>query len=207
MLPPHDYATYRFRRHHHRDHAEKGYLYTMDALDERSGEVLATCDVTGRPAQTALALTDAHGGRWHMVPNRRFMPTRWTVTGPTQQVVVQFEQKVLGKLVNPAYAVALTLLDSHDRELGRLMDPRASVVDRLLGLGPDEWAVLDGDRMLGKLAYLRRLKEAPTGFLGTLKSIMAGSDQGFVSMGPEHALAAPAALAMVLLFNQLTDAS
>jgi hypothetical protein len=45
-----------------------------------------------------------------MKPNRKVMPSRWIVTDPDGRITVQFDQKVLGKLVNLLYRVALTLL-------------------------------------------------------------------------------------------------
>lgn len=45
-------------------------------------------------------------------------------------------QKILGKLVNPIFTVVFTLLDGQGEEIARLIDPRKSIPDRLLGLGP-----------------------------------------------------------------------
>ena len=60
---------------------------------------------------------------------------------------------------------------------------------------------------MAKLARLPKQKEKPRGALGKLRSLLAGSDQGIISAGPDHVLAAPLALGMLMIFDELTDVS
>jgi uncharacterized cupin superfamily protein len=81
------------------------------------------------------------------------------------------------------------------------------------GPGPPATAVLPGSATL----RLRRRYDAagkPRGYRHTLEivdeasgAILAGSDPGIVSLGPEHLLAAPAALGMLALMEVLTGPS
>jgi DNA-binding NarL/FixJ family response regulator len=102
------------------------------------------------------------------------MPTRWTMTDPSEQVVVQFDQKVLGKLVNPAHKVVFSLLDAHANEIGRLIDPRESVPERLFGLGPDEW-VLRGENPAVAIVARRRMRRHTFVITARKRMLMRGS--------------------------------
>ena len=113
----------------------------------------------------------------------------------------------MGKLVNPLYRVALALLDREGEEAYRLADQRTSTSDRIFGLPPREWPLLAGGKPVAKLARLPSQKEKPTGALGRLRSFLAGSDQGIISASPEDVLAAPVALGMLMILDELTDTS
>lgn len=201
-----DRAAYRVRRTRRSD-APKKYRYTLELTDDRTREVMASCDVVGQPTFSLLKITDREQRVWQMRPNRKIMPSRWIVTDPLDTIAMQFDQKTLGKLVNPLYRVALALLDGRGKEVYRLVDPRTSLPDRILGLGPGEWALLAGDKPVAKLARLPKQKEYPTGALGRLKRFIVGSDRAIVSAGEDHLLPAPVALGMLVIFEALTDAS
>jgi len=185
----------------------KKYRHTFELTDDRTQQVLAACDLVGRAVFSTLTITDEDEREWQMRPNRKVMPSRWVVTDPDGRIAMQFDQKMLGKMVNPFYRVALALLDREGEEVYRLVDQRTSTPDRIFGLPPREWALLAGDKPAAKLARLRKQKEKPTGAFGKLRSFLAGSDQGIISAGPDHVLAAPVALGMLMIFEELTDVS
>ena len=136
------------------------------------------------------------------------MPTRWALHDPTQKIVLQFDQKVLGKLTNPLYRVALALLDAEGKERYRLVDPRTSIPDRIMGIHAGDWPLLEGERPVAKMTALAREPQSPAkGLLGRLKRLIQHSDRGFVSAGDTHLLPAPAVLALLRLFDEVTDTS
>lgn len=183
------------------------YQYTLEMTDDRTQQVMAVCDLVGRAAFSTLAIVDRDWQAWQMKPNRKVMPSRWVVTDPKEHIAMQFDQKILGKLANPLYRVALALLDAEGREVYRLVDPRTDIPDRIFGLGPGEWAIMAGEKPVAKLVGLPKQKEQPTGLFGKLRGYLAGSDQGIISGGADHVLEAPVALGMLMIFNELTDTS
>jgi hypothetical protein len=110
-------------------------------------------------------------------------------------------------MLNPLYKIVLTLQDYEGKEIYRLVDPRTSIPDRILGTGPDIWALMSGDKPVAKLALLPQQTEPAKGILSKLKNMLATSDMGIISAGSAHALPAPVALGMLMLFNELTDTS
>ena len=100
-----------------------------------------------------------------------------------------------------------SLLDGEGKIVYRLLDPRSNIADRLFGVGPDDWVISDGDRLAAKLVRLPRPKPKASGLLGALRSLLTSADPAVVSSGPQHIFPAPVALAMLLLFQELTDAS
>jgi hypothetical protein len=118
----------------------------------------------------------------------------------------QFHQQILRKLLNPWRRTGLVLLDVDGRELFRLVGPKAGVLGRIFGPGIDDWIVMERDKLVAKLVRLPR-EEEPKGLLGHLGKLLARSDQGIASTGPTHVLPAPAALAPLMLVDELTDSS
>jgi len=202
-----DQAIYRIRKLHRRSDRPKKYRHTLELTDDRTQQVMAACDVIGQATFSNLAIADSDQRAWRMRPNRKVMPSRWIVTDPEERVAMQFDQKILGKLVNPLYRVALALLDRDGEEVCRLVDPRTNIPDRILGLGPGEWALLAADEPVAKLVRLSRRTGPPAGALGKLRRFFAVSDRGIVSAGRDHVLAAPVALGMLMIFEELTDIS
>ena len=94
-----------------------------------------------------------------------------------------------------------------DRELLRLADPRTGVLGRMFGPGPDDWVLMQDDTTIAKLVRLPKEPEAPKGLLGHLGKLLSRTDQGIASLGPTHVLGAPAALALLMLVDELTDTS
>jgi hypothetical protein len=135
------------------------------------------------------------------------MPSRWVITDPGRQTVVQLDAKIAGKLLNPLYRTSLAVLDAQGNERFRLLDPRAGTAERLLGVGPDDWAFVQGDAVAARLVMLPRQGEPPSGLLGRIAHVFAGRDRGLVSAGPEHILPAPAVLAIAAIHDELTNVS
>jgi hypothetical protein len=203
-----DAAIYRVCSSFRKEGKPNGYQQTLELVDDASREVLASWDQLGpRPLFDAVAIVDAKGRTWRMQPNRKIMPSRWTVDDPDGRTAVHFDQNILGKLTNPLYRVALCILDDEEKELYRLVDPRTNVPDRIFGAGPDDWVLVDGGEPVAKLVRLPRPVQKRSGLAGALRALIAGTDPGVVSAGGQHVLAAPIALGMMILFKPLTDIS
>jgi hypothetical protein len=142
-----------------------------------------------------------------MKPNRKIMPSRWIVTDPGERIAIQFDRKLLEKMVKPLHRTSLALLDGEDRELFRVVDTRTSLTDRVLGVDLDDWAVMAGDTRVAGLVQLPRPKEPATGLFGKLKNWLVGSDQGLMSTGARHVLPAPVALGMLLILDSFAKSS
>ena len=186
----------------------KKYRGTYELVDEENGQIAAYCDLIGRAMFAGLDIYDAGNRLWPLRANRKIMPTRWALQNPSGQVIVQFDQKVLGKLTNPLYRVVLALLDSEGHERYRLVDPRSSIPDRIMSIHIGDWPLLEGDRPIARITKLAREPAKPArGLLGKLRNLIQITDRGFVSAGDNHALPAPAVLALLLLFDEVTDTS
>jgi len=134
----------------------KNYAGTFEITDDKTQQVMAVCDLVGKAVFAMLVIMAHQEKAWQMRPNRKIMPSRWVVTDPGQHIAMQFDQKMLGKLINPLYKTALTLEDGQGKELFRLVDPRTNIPDRVLGVGPNDWALMDGDQPVAKLVRLSR---------------------------------------------------
>jgi len=207
MSIPEDQAVYRIHRFHQQGEKPKKYRCTLEMTDDRTHQVTAMCDLVGQAMFSTLTIMDHEQQIWHMKPNRKIMPSRWLVTDPNQQVVMQFDQRILGKLANPLTRVALILLDGQGKEVYRLVDPNTNIPDRIVGIGSGEWAIMDGDQPVAKMVWLTRQEDQPTGLFGKLKAFLRNSDRGIISAGSTHVLPAPVALGMLLIFNEVTDIS
>ena len=136
-----DNAVYRVRQFYQKGEKPKKYCYTFEVIDEHTHQVMAVCDLIGRAVFATLEIFDHNQQTWQMKPNRKIMPSRWIVIDPNQQVAMQFEQKILGKLINPLYKVALALMDGNGNEVYRLVDPRKNIPDRIMAANTGEWTI------------------------------------------------------------------
>jgi len=202
-----DQAVYRIRRFYDKGDKPKKYRGSYEVTDEPTGQIMASGDLIGQAVFATHAFLDHKQQTWQMKPNRKIMPSRWIVTDPEEKVVLQFDQKILGKMVNPLYKVVLAILDSEGREVYRLVDPRTNIPDRIMTANIGEWTIVEGDRPVAKLAWLPRQGEPPKGMFKRLKTFFTPSDRAVISAGRRHVLPAPAALGMLLLFDALTDTS
>jgi len=200
-------ACYRIQRSLDRGDKPKKYRGPFRLIDEDTGLVAASCDLVGNAAFATVTIRDGENRHWQMRPNRKVMPSRWIVTDPQQRVAMQFDQKILAKLVNPLYRTVLVLLTEDDSEAFRLVDPVANIADRMFGAKIGDWAVLSGDKLVAKLTRLKRAGEPAGGLLGKVRHWLQSSDFAIVSASEEHALSAPVALSMYLIFRELNDPS
>ena len=208
MIAEENRPTYRQRRYRKKEQVPKKYRGTYELSDEATGQVAARCDLIGQAMFKGLDIYDADAKLWKLRANRRIMPTRWALYDPSDNVVLQFDQRVFGKLINPLCRVALTLLDAEGRERFRLVDPRTSIPDRVMSIHVGDWPLLEGDRPVAKMTALAREPQKPSkGLLGKLKKFFKLSDRGFVSAGDTHLLPAPAVLVLLLLSDEVTDTS
>lgn len=202
-----EHALYRLGRTRRDGPPIKRYRGTWVLSDDATRQVLATCDLIGVPTFGKHDIVDGGGQVWHLTANRAVMPSRWLLTDPSRQLVLQFHQQILRKILNPWRRTGLVLLEANDRELFRLVDPRTGVLDRIFGAHLDDWVLMARDEPVAKLVRLPKDQEEPKGVLGHLSKLLGRSDQGIASHGPTHVLAAPAALALLMLVNELTDSS
>ena len=198
-------AVYRFQRFKRKGSLPGKYKGTLQVRDHLTEDVLAICDVIGDPVFAAQTVTDAKGRAWQMKANRRLMPSRWLVSNPGGQVVMQFDQKISRKLVNPLTRVMLALLDADGRERYRFVDPESNLIDKVMGGSPLEWAIVEGRTVVAKLVNIPRQKVTPKGIRGWVQRLLTGSDRCLVSLGPSHLLPAPAALSLIILLDALSS--
>jgi len=211
MTIPADQAVFRARRLRREGDVPENYLFTMELADDRSGQVTASCDLTGKASFTTVSIVDPEGRAWRMEPNRRIMPTRWAVSDPARQVAMQFDREIARHLANPLHKVILFLRDAEGKEAYRLVDPRTFLPDRILGVGPDDWMLVREEKPVAMAARLPkpvdRAGGAMDGIIGRLKHWIASSDRdwGIVSAGSGHALSAPVALGLLLILIEMTE--
>ncbi len=202
---PVEHAVYRVRKSRRKGDMPKKYRYTLEMTDDRTQQIMAACDLIGHAAFSTLAITDHENQTWQMKPNRKIMPSRWIVTDPREQTAMQFDQRILGKLVNPITKNVFVMLDAQEREVYRIVDLRNSIPDRMFGVGSDDYAIMAGEELVAKLIWLPRQTEQPQGLLGKIKGFLTSSDRAIVSVGEQHALKAPVALGMVMIFSEVVE--
>ena len=202
-------AAYRIVRRRRSGEMPRKYEATYELVDEERQEIVAVCDLIGKAVFATLEIRDGKSNSWTLKPNRKVMPSRWLVTDADGEVAVQFDQKILGKLINPLYKTVLAILDGDGNELCRLVDVHGAKASRLLGLEIGKYAVARDDKAIATFESLpgRERHEKPKGLLGKLARWLTSHDSAIVSRGPDHFLPAPFALAMYLLYDDLTDTS
>ena len=198
-------AVYRIRQLVREGDKPMIYQESLEIADDRTKEVLARCDLFGPAAFSKIEIIDKNYQTWQMKPVRRFKASRWIVTDPEKRIAMQIDQKAVGKFINPIYKVVLVLRDWEENVKFRLVEPKSNIPDRILPVNAGEWAIMAGDKPAAKLTWLPRQEVAAKGFLGKLKRLLTASDRAIISAGPLHCLDAPAALAVYLLFSELTD--
>lgn len=196
-------AVLRFRKFYRKGDTPGKYKHSYKVIDDHTEKVLATCDLFGQAIFSNLAITDDKDQTWQMKPNRKIMPSRWIITDCKQNIAMQLDQKILGKIVNPIYKVMLGLLDGEGREVYRFVDPRTNIPDRIMAIFPNEWALLKEDTPMAKIISLPRKTKESKGLLGKLRSFIPATDDGLISIGSEPLLEAPVALGMYIIFSEL----
>jgi hypothetical protein len=202
-----EHALYRLRRTRRDGVSASGYRGTWELSDDRSKQMLATCDLMSVVTFRAHDIVDGNGKVWRLAANRAVMPSRWLLTSPTQRLVLQIDQPVVRKLLNPWRATGFLLLDGEGKELFRLVDGRTGLLARIFGPSIDEWVLMQGTAPVAKLVRLPKEREEPKGLLGHVGKVLSRTDQGIASTSSTHVLDAPSALALLMLVNELTDSS
>lgn len=198
-----EHALYRVRRTRRDGVSGSRYRGTWEISHEAAKQVLATCDLMRAVVFGTHEIVDHEQQVWRLSANRSVMPSRWLLTDPARRLVLQFDQQILRKFLNPWRRTGLVLLDASGRELFRLVGRKTGVLDRIFGPSIHDWAVMEGDRSAARLVHLPTQQEAPKGMLGRMAKLVERADQGIASAGPAHVLAAPAALALLMLVDGL----
>jgi hypothetical protein len=189
------------------DPPPKGYKYTVALSDEASGGRLAHCDVCGQLLHASQAIETESGQRWSLSPNRRIMPSHWTLSDPNDRVVLVLDQRIFGKLVNPLTRVGMSIRNPQGAVAFRVVEPDASLPERLLGPDPDAWAVEADDGPVALIATLVKTDQPARGWRGKLQRFIRGADVGLVSLGEEHRFGVAESLAILMIFRELRDIS
>jgi hypothetical protein len=199
------HALYRVRRTRRDGMSDRRYRGTWELSDDATKQVLATCDLMRAAVFGTHEIRDHDQQVWRLSANRAVMPSRWLLTDPAQRLALQYDQQVLRKLVNPWRRTGLVLLDADGKELFRLVDPRTGLLDRTFGPGTDNWVLMQDDKPAARLLRLPKAQGEPKGLLGRLAKLVTRGDQGIASATATHALGAPAALALLMLADELTN--
>ncbi len=207
MITSVNQAIYRLHSFSRKENVPSNYRGSYQLLDEQSQQVMAFCDISGHATFSLVSILDEEHKTWTMRPNRKILPTRWILTDPSASIAMQFDQNLPRKLINPIYKIFLTLLDGQDKENYHVVDQRESFVDRILGVAPDDWLLMEGDEPVAKITRLPRYKRQPEGLWQKLRAFLAGSDKAIVSLKGGHVISAPIALCLLLILHELTASS
>ena len=206
--PVTDKTAYRIRRRSDPRGKPAKYRATYTLVDEQAQKTVVQAYQIGRAVFGRMTLVEPRGRQWTLQPNRKVLPTRWLLSDEQERLAFQFDQKVLGKLVNPLFKTVLAILDAQDRELMQLVNLHSKKAAFVLGLEHGKYALVRDQSALAELATLPREKPAARkGLLGSFKRFMASSDRALISVSDRHPLPPPAALAMYLLYEEITDTS
>lgn len=187
------------------DHPPKGYRHTVALVDDATGDRLAQCDVCGLLLHASQTIETDTGQLWGLRPNRRIMPSHWTLSDPNDQAVLVLDQRIFGKLSSPLSGVGMSLKDPQGTVLYRVVEPDASLPERLLGPDPRAWTVEDNDRPVALIASLPKADQPARGWRGRLQRFIQGTDMGLVSLGEAHHFGIAESLAIVMIFRELRD--
>ena len=204
-LPQH--AVYRLRTTRRDGVLDRRYRGTWTLSDDATKQVLATCDLTRAAVFGTHEIADHAQQVWRLSANRTIMPSRWLLTDPAQRLALQFHQQILRKLLNPWRRTSLALTDADGQDLFRLVDSRTGLLDRTFGPGTDDWLLMQDGDPTARLVRLPTEQDQPKGLLGRLGKMLSRGDWGIASATATHALAAPAALALLMLIEELTNPS
>lgn len=200
--------TYRARKNRARGRdAPKDHRYTLELLDEAAGAVLGRCAVRGTPIHKPQAIEMESGDCWSVRPNRRIMPSHWILADPGGREVLLLDQRIFGKLAGPLTRVGMTVKDPQGDVLYRVVEPDASLPERLLGPDPSAWTVEDRSGPVALIATLPKTDAPATGWRGRLRRFVEGTDMGLVSLGEKHLFGAAESLAILMIFRELRDIS
>ena len=133
------------------------------------------------------------------------MPSHWTLSDPDGRAVLVLDQRIFGKLVSPLTRVGMSIKDPQGGVVFRVVEPEASLPERLLGADPDAWAVEGDDGPVALIATLGKTDAPARGWRGKLLGFIRGTDVGLVSLGKKHRFGAAESLAILMIFRELRD--
>jgi hypothetical protein len=198
--------TYRIRRSSRAGDLPRGYRYTLTVLDEHTRQSLVHCDIAGIAGMRELTIVTTAEKPWKLAPNRSVLPTSWALTDEAGCDAMQFNAELARKLVNPLTRTALVLEDPRGDTL-RLADMKSSLGDRVMGVSRGDWSLLRGSEVVASFAPLPSQRERGRGLRAWVRDLLTPSDRGLMSSGDAHVIGPAATLAMVVLFDMLTDRS
>lgn len=187
--------------------ASRDHRYTLELVDEARGAVVAHCSVRGTPIHKPQCIQVDGSGEWTVRPNRRIMPSHWILADPHGREVLLLDQRIFGKLTGPLTRIGMTIKNPQGRALYRVVEPDASIGDRLLGPDPGAWTVENDDGPVALIATLPKPDIHAKGWRGKLQRFIRGSDMGLVSLGDAHRFGEAETLAILLIFRELRDIS
>lgn len=204
-----DRPAYRIRRHYDGQDKPKKYQATYTIHDEHHPERSVTCDLIGQAVFSTLHFTGSNGESWRLQPNRKFMPSRWKMKDTNDVAVFHFDQKILGKVINPVYKTVLAILDGQESEIMRLVNLHSKKASYVVGLDIGTYALVKDSTAVAELGSLPREKEQAKGrgLFGKFRRFMQSSDTAIIGLTDDLPLPLPAALAMYLLYKEITDSS
>lgn len=91
--------------------------------------------------------------------------------------------------------------------LYRVVEPYASLPERLLGPDPNAWTVETDAGPVALIAALPKTDQPAKGWRGKLQRFIQGADMGLVSLGEAHRFGIAESLAILLIFRELRDIS
>lgn len=204
MPPEEPRASYRVRRFHRKDWKQRPYHESYEVSDEATGLVLASCDLAGRAVFTNLEITDDAGHHWQVTPNRKVLPSRWTLADDAGAVHLQLDLRLAGKLLNPVQRTSLAVLDASGSEVARLIDGRDGVADRMFGSNINERLLVREAQLLAQFTSLPRQGPQRTGFRAKLARLFTLGDRGVIVRSVDYDLPAPALLALIAIHDEIT---
>lgn len=187
------------------DRAPQGYRHTVALTDDATGEQLAHCEVCGQLLHASQTIGMKSGQPWRLWPNRRIMPSHWTVSDPDERPVLVLDQRIFGKLSSPLTRVGMSIKNPQGAVLYRVIEPKASLPERLLGADPNAWTIENEDGPVALIASLPKTDQAAKGWRGKLQRFIQGTDMGLVSLGQAHRFGIAESLAILMIFRELRD--
>ncbi|WP_196159676.1 hypothetical protein [Reinekea sp. G2M2-21] len=197
---------YRLSSAYNTELRQKGYKRSYQVIDEATQKTLAHSDVFGYVSHDAITVQNDLGDVATLAPNRKIMPSEWTLSDAKKLPLYTYARMSLVKAMNPFGRDVMTVTDALSARTFHLRNTTESKLDLLLGPSSTDWVLFEGDAVVG---YLDRRKDpnAPlpgNKVLASLKRFMQSSDWVFVSTESEPALSASGYLILMLLFEELT---
>lgn len=174
-----DVTALRFMRITEPEGKPKGYRHTVRICAEGAEHapdgrnILFSGDVIGHAASHTVVFRGPDGAPDFAIgPNRKILPSRWTLTRARGGGIGALNQKLIGK-------GAWAGVDGNDTELFRVVDPQSlprKIAMQALNGAATRYAVVSGDTVLGAVSEEKRGKTEGRGVMGFLKKLVTTSD-------------------------------